>query len=214
LDFTGDGTPTTTTTSTTTASSIGVDLGYSDVSCSGACSAGLDTYFVPSFCNPIGVGCTIYQDSGLSVIANFGYYSDGVNCYTFLGGIITGISACIIPRVGDVTFIVNLSSPDDSDIVNVQPGTPAWYTGVTPSLPTNRTNSPAIGSMNPSGAFTRTIDVDLSLDTDNNYTVNLTTGVYNVTINVDRLTNPSQRVTFTSVPFNQYNNVTITLAAI
>jgi hypothetical protein len=68
--------------------------------------------------------------------------------------------------------------------------------------------------MNGAGAFTRSIDVQLSLDTDNNYTVNLTTGAYNVTLNINRLTNPSQLVTFTSVPFNQYNNVTVTLAAI
>ena len=124
------------------------------------------------------------------------------------------ISDCVGPVDGVVRFVVSLSSPDDSDIVDVEAGTPAWYSGVTPTLPINRTTSPAIGNMNGAGAFTRSIDVQLSLDTDNNYTVNLTTGAYNVTLNINRLTNPSELVTFTSVPFNQYNNVTVTLAAI
>jgi hypothetical protein len=207
-------TSTSTTTTTTTAAPVLIDLGYSDVDCSEACSAGLDTYYISGACDPLIVGCSIYTNSGLSVFAPNGYYSDGTNCYTVAGNVVTLISDCVGPVDGVVRFVVSLSSPDDSDIVDVEAGTPAWYSGVTPTLPINRTTSPAVGNMNGAGAFTRSIDVQLSLDTDNNYTVNLTTGAYNVTLNINRLTNPSELVTFTSVPFNQYNNVTVTLAAI
>ena len=205
-------TSTSTTTTTTTAAPVQVDLGYSDFSCTEACSAGLDTYYISGDCDPLLVGCSIYTNAGLSVLAPNGYYSDGTNCYTVAGSVVTLISECVISVDGIVTFVVSLSSPDDSDIVNVEAGTPAWYSGVTPTLPINRTTSSAVGTMNGAGAFTRTIDVQLNLDTDNDYTVNLTTGAYNVTLNINRLTNPSQLVTFTSVPFNQYNNVTVTLA--
>jgi hypothetical protein len=146
------------------------------------------------------------------MLAPNGYYSDGTNCYTLNSGVITNVNVCSGPA-GQVRFIVNLGSPDDSEITNVQSGTPSWYVGMDNGYPpVNRTNSPSTGSVNPSGAFTRTISVQCSLDTDNDYQVNITTGAYNYTHVLNRITDPSQNVTFVNVPFSPYNNVTVTLS--
>jgi hypothetical protein len=205
-------TSSTTSTSTTAVPSTSIFLGYSIASCATACEIEQSTYYVSTVCETLNYSCAIYLNPTLTSIAPDGFYSDGTNCYTVSGGVITNVNICSGPA-GQVRFIVNLNSPDDSDIVDVQSGTPAWYVGMNNGYPpVNRTNSPSTGSVNPSGAFTRSINVLCNLDTDNDYSLNLTTGAYNYTHVLNRITDPSQSVIFTNVPFSQYNNVTITLS--
>jgi hypothetical protein len=205
-------TSSTTSTSTTAVPSTSIFLGYSIASCATACEIEQSTYYVSTVCETLNYSCAIYLNPTLTSIAPDGFYSDGTNCYTVSGGVITNVNICSGPA-GQVRFIVNLNSPDDSDIVDVQSGTPAWYVGMDNGYPpVNRTNSPSTGSINPSGAFTRSINVLCNLDTDNDYSLNLTTGAYNYTHVLNRITDPSQSVIFTNVPFSQYNNVTITLS--
>ena len=56
---------------------------------------GLNAY---SNCSPLILGCTLYQDSGLTTPVTNGIYSDGVNTYTVSGGagLITATGTCPI----------------------------------------------------------------------------------------------------------------------
>jgi hypothetical protein len=47
-------------------------------------------------CNPIIVGCQLFQDSGTTVSAIAGYYSNGNDCYTVnSSGFVTDVSTCL-----------------------------------------------------------------------------------------------------------------------
>jgi hypothetical protein len=47
-----------------------------------------------SNCSSLTLGCTLYTTSELTSIVDNGYYSDGVNCYTVSGGVITYFGTC------------------------------------------------------------------------------------------------------------------------
>lgn len=50
-----------------------------------------------SSCSVITIGCFLYTDVGLTLLAPSGKYSDGTNCFTVVDGEVTGSTACISP---------------------------------------------------------------------------------------------------------------------
>lgn len=65
-----------------------------------------------TICNPIIVGCKLYQDNLANTPVINGFYSDGTNCFSVSGGTVISISACgpsTISILASNVWIFNIS---------------------------------------------------------------------------------------------------------
>ncbi len=83
-------------------------------------------------CSPISVGCKLYQDNLATVPVLDGFYSDGINCYTVVGGVITEISSCevIPPEAISCTGIINVDGVGGVYTLSVVVGSTTGTTGI------------------------------------------------------------------------------------
>lgn len=52
-----------------------------------------------SICSPLIVGCKLYTNNTATTLVTDGFYSDGIDCYQVVSGIITNISTCGVTPV-------------------------------------------------------------------------------------------------------------------
>jgi len=100
---------------------------------------GLNAY---SNCSPLILGCTLYQDSGLTTPVTNGIYSDGVNTYTVSGGagLITATGTCPITTTTTSTTTAAPTTTTTTSTTTEAPTT-TTTTSTTTEAPTTTTTT-------------------------------------------------------------------------